>query len=263
MKYYNCGVLGHYKRYFPQFQAQCTYCIIVDRTVENCPQLIAKWQEGNVPQLQNQNHDKLHNQNENQNTNKNVNQLVNPPPKLNQGPTVAMISAEPRTQDVDVAVVTRGGATTREDILIPQVRLAGKKKVQFDVNVEKDTFFEAQDKMSRNFGKLHVYEMPTAFDSTLEAEPSRQHGTLQHFFESCLSLVRDPDALAKIENILHRPAKGRKNSAVNSLHKKKTGKEMHMNIQIGDYEVDSFILDLGSDVNIMTRHTWKSMGVTY
>ena len=43
---------------------------------------------------------------------------------------------------------------------------------------------------------------------------------------------------------------------MNSLNKKKMGKEMRMNIQIGDYEVDSVILDLGSDVNILTKQTW-------
>ena len=43
---------------------------------------------------------------------------------------------------------------------------------------------------------------------------------------------------------------------MNSLHKKKIGKEMRINIQIGDYEVDSIILDLGYDVNILTKHTW-------
>ena len=33
-----------------------------------------------------------------------------------------------------------------------------------------------------------------------------------------------------------------------------------MNIQIGDYEVDSVILDLGSYVNIMTKQTWQLFG---
>ena len=46
-----------------------------------------------------------------------------------------------------------------------------------------------------------------------------------------------------------------KDSAMNSLQKRKTGKEMRMNVQIGDYEVDSVILDLGSDVNILTNQT--------
>ena len=105
----------------------------------------------------------------------------------------------------------------------------------------------------RNPGKSPVYEIPFAFDSSLEAGPSQQHGTLQHLFESFLSLERDPDALAKIENLFHRPGKERKDSTVNSLHKKKSGKEMHMDIHIGDYEVDSVILDLGLDVNILTK----------
>ena len=90
----------------------------------------------------------------------------------------------------------------------------------------------------RNLGKSPVYEMPSTFDSSLEAGPSRQHGTLRHFFESFLSLERDPDALAEIENLLHRPSKEQKDSVVNSLHKKNTGKEMRMNIQIGVYEFD-------------------------
>ena len=47
---------------------------------------------------------------------------------------------------------------------------------------------------------------------------------------------------------------------MNSLHKKNMEKEMHMNIQIGDYEVDLVILDMGSDVNILTKQTWKKMG---
>ena len=35
---------------------------------------------------------------------------------------------------------------------------------------------------------------------------------------------------------------------------------MHMNIQIGDYEVDLVILDLGSNVNILTKQTWQKIG---
>ena len=33
-----------------------------------------------------------------------------------------------------------------------------------------------------------------------------------------------------------------------------------MNIQIRDYEVDSVILDLGLDVNILTKKNWYLMG---
>ena len=47
-----------------------------------------------------------------------------------------------------------------------------------------------------------------------------------------------------------------KDFAVNSIQKNKIGKEMRMNIQIRDYEVDSIILDLESDVNIITKKNW-------
>ena len=73
-------------------------------------------------------------------------------------------------------------------------------------------------------------------------------------------LEKYPNTLVEIESLLHRLTKGQNDSAVNSLHKKKIGKEMRMNIQIGDYEVDLVILDVGSDVSIMTRNTWKMMG---
>ena len=106
-------------------------------------------------------------------------------------------------QDVDVTIITCGGTITGEYSLFPQVRLAKKKKVQFDVNPEKDTLFEAWDDLHSNSSKLAVYNMPIAFDSTLEARPLRQDGTLQNFFESYLSLERDPDALAEIETLLH------------------------------------------------------------
>ena len=46
---YNCGVLGHYQRDFLKLQEQCTYCITVDHIVVNCPQLITKRQERNIP----------------------------------------------------------------------------------------------------------------------------------------------------------------------------------------------------------------------
>ena len=35
---------------------------------------------------------------------------------------------------------------------------------------------------------------------------------------------------------------------------------MRMNVQINDYDVDLVILDLGSDVNILTNKAWEMMG---
>ena len=104
---------------------------------------------------------------------------------------------------------------------------------------------------------MPIIDMPFAFDPSIEEGPSWQHGTLRNFFESRLSLARYLDALVELETLLHYPVK---DSTANSLQKRKTGKEMRMNIQIGDYEVDLVILDLGSDVNILAKQTWQSTG---
>ena len=40
----------------------------------------------------------------------------------------------------------------------------------------------------------------------------------------------------------------------------KIGRELRMTAQIGDYDKDYIILDMGSNVNILKIHTWKSMG---
>ena len=40
----------------------------------------------------------------------------------------------------------------------------------------------------------------------------------------------------------------------------RTGKEMRLNAQIGYYDMDEVILDLGSEVNVLTKQTWELMG---
>ena len=70
-----------------------------------------------------------------------------------QGSIFETISAEPGTEDVDVAIITCRGAMTGEDGPRLQVRLDGKNKASFDIATEKDTFFEARDAIGRNHGK--------------------------------------------------------------------------------------------------------------
>ena len=67
---------------------------------------------------------------------------------------------------------------------------------------EKDTFFEAKHAIERNQGKSPIVEMPYAFDPSVEEGPSQQHGTLQQFFESFMSLARYREALEEIDKLL-------------------------------------------------------------
>ena len=85
---------------------------------------------------------------------------------------------KPRTQPIDVGIITRRGATTGDDGPILKVRLASQKKVQFDVDIDKDMFFEARDTIQRYPDNFIIYEMFPIFYSTLLAGPSRKNGTL-------------------------------------------------------------------------------------
>ena len=71
--------------------------------------------------------------------------------------------------------------------------------------------------IGRYLGKFLVYEIPSAFDSSLEEGPSWQHGTLQKFLEKCLALAQDLEALVELERFLSHSGKELKYSAVNSL----------------------------------------------
>ena len=83
--------------------------------------------------------------------------------------------------------------------------------------MEKQTFLQAKHAIKRNPGKFPIVEMPSAFGPSVDAGPSRQHGTLQQFFESYMSLVRDFEALKEIEKLLCQRNQMQKDSAVNSL----------------------------------------------
>jgi len=43
-------------------------------------------------------------------------------------------------------------------------------------------------------------------------------------------------------------------------HKARTWREMRLTAQIGEYEMDQVILDLGSNANVFLKQTWERMG---
>ena len=40
----------------------------------------------------------------------------------------------------------------------------------------------------------------------------------------------------------------------------RTEREMKLTAQIGEFEMDEVVLDLGSEVNVLTKQTWEQMG---
>ena len=63
--------------------------------------------------------------------------------------------------------------------MLPHIRPAAWKKVQFDVKNEKETFFDTRDILNKHTGKLHIYEMPPTLDLIVILGPSQKVNTLQ------------------------------------------------------------------------------------
>ena len=79
---------------------------------------------------------------------------------------------------------------------------------------------------------------------------------------SFLALIQYKDAIAELQKLIEEtPEESQPGIKVNHVKKKfKTRRKLRMTAQIEDYDMDYIILDLGSDVNILTRQTWESMG---
>ena len=83
-------------------------------------------------------------------------------------------------------------------------------------------------------------------------------GSVQSFLQSCLKLVRNEKAIGELQRIIYQY---QQSSSVSSMQRAvhnimghtRTGREMRLTAQIGDFEMDEVILDLGSEVNVLTK----------
>jgi len=65
-----------------------------------------------------------------------------------------------------------------------------------------------------------------------------------------------------IDNCIGKDKSLSKQHVVNKVNqsKNRTGREMWLTAQIGDFEMDKVIPDLGSDSNVLPKQTWDCMG---
>ena len=179
-----------------------------------------------------------------------------------------MIFIEP--WEPNVAVVMRGGAmigayqATQIDPTMhmqPQVRPAAKKKAPIDIQEQKHIFmdvcleFISAEKPSTS---SQVKDMPERFQKIFEQrsidKTADRVSKIKPFLSSCLALIKDKEAIAELQSLIETLPKGNPlPKKVNSIKTKlKTRCELKMTVQIGDYDMDYIILNLGSDVNILT-----------
>ena len=83
-------------------------------------------------------------------------------------------------------------------------------------------------------------------------------GSVYSFLQSCLKLVRNEQAITELQRIVNQC---QPSSSVSSTQRvvhnisghTRTGREMRLTAQIGEFEMDKVILDLGSDINVLTK----------
>ena len=67
-------------------------------------------------------------------------------------------------------------------------------------------------------------------------------GELQHIIDQC----QPSSSVSSTQRAVH-----------NITRHTRTGREMRLTTQVGEFEMDEVILDLGSEVNVLTKQTWE------
>ena len=102
----------------------------------------------------------------------------------------------------------------------------------------------------------------STFGSKDQLEPRMDPSMLTTFLETCMKLLRDNKVVKGLQELITRCARSGELHVVQKLGKNAlcTGREMRLTAQIGEYEMDQVILDLGSNTNVLPNQTWEHMG---
>lgn len=172
---------------------------------------------------------------------------------------VQRVKAEPRDEGPRINVITCSGMATaaaEEKVAAkPLIRKAVIKQEGLDLQKEKETFVAAR----KYFDNVEVStsQAPANFNVDDEVKPflqaymkllhnQRAIENLQALINSCTKITNPPLEVKDVHKLYK--------------HKKHTDREMWLTAQIGDYEMDQAILDLGLDVNVLPKQTWHGMG---
>ena len=140
------------------------------------------------------------------------------------------------------------------------VRKAPEKVPALDSEREQETVMEAK----RDFVDPSTTVVPAQQhqqESQLQEASTDKVSTLSSFLWSCMKLLRNQNALKELQKVLAFCEPQRrvdKEKTVNRV--RRTGREMRLNAQIGEYDMTDVIMDLGSEVNVLTKQTWEQMG---
>jgi hypothetical protein len=92
-----------------------------------------------------------------------------------------------------------------------------------------------------------------------------QVSTIKGFFQSCVKLLNDPSSFKVLKNMLEicsvEVEEKLEKKTTNHLHtRRRRSREFRLNSNIGYFNMGDIIMDLGSEVNVLPKKTWKCMG---
>lgn len=89
---------------------------------------------------------------------------------------------------------------------------------------------------------------------------------VEPFLQACMKFLCNPQTVENLQDSMNsfvawpNPSPRTKDVHKLYMYKKCTGREMWLTAQIGHYEMDKVVLDLGLDANVLPKKTWKRMG---
>jgi hypothetical protein len=142
----------------------------------------------------------------------------------------------------------------------------------FDPRKENQTFEEARrefgrDQDSSSKAQLEVRKcgIPLVFDQSASSREGKEVRKLMKFLCTFINLIKDEKFVKELQYLIRQYEIGRVDPLLNRVvhqvsRKRRTNKELHLNAQIVYYDIYYVVLDLGSEVNVMTKQTWALMG---
>jgi hypothetical protein len=130
----------------------------------------------------------------------------------------------------------------------------------FDLQQEKETYQREKKEILGPDWVASTSYAPHVCDCAMLEKPLWKLSTVREFLRSCVDLIKDETVLNELYKIIDHCVQERgvpiTERVVNQvLHRKRTNKEFRISTQIEEYDVDNVILDLGSDVNVLPKHT--------
>jgi hypothetical protein len=102
--------------------------------------------------------------------------------------------------------------------------------------------------------------MPLAFNQSASPGEGKEVRKIVSFLYTFIDLIKNERVVQDLQNLIRRYEIGRTDPLLNrEVHqvsrKRRKNKELHLNSQIRDYDIDYVVLNLGSEVNVMTKKT--------